>query len=102
MKPINIPKDYIKRKSSTVPFGYAFSEIDGYFKPVARDLKILYVAQEWIKEGISLDEAVFFITENTDKTISKPGLWKKLKGNNQVANFYNVDIKKLKKVCTKC
>ena len=34
MRHINIPKDYIKRKTSTVPFGYAFSEIDGYFKPV--------------------------------------------------------------------
>lgn len=102
MKPTNIPKDYIKRKTSTVPFGYAFSEIDGYFKPVVRDLKILYVAQEWIKEGASLDEAVCFIAENTDKKISKPGLWKKLKGNKQVANFYNVDIKKLKKVCKIC
>jgi len=99
---INIPKDYIKRKTSTVPFGYAFSEIDGYFKPVVRELKVLYVVQEWIKEGISLDEAVFFIAENTDKTISKPGLWKKLKSNNQIANFYNVDIKKLKKVCKIC
>lgn len=93
---------YIKRKTSTIPFGYELSEIDGYLKPVSDELKILYVAYEWIKTGISLEEAAFFIKENTNKTISKPGLWKKLKGNNQIANFYNVDIKKLKNVCKIC
>ena len=31
---------YIKRKTSTIPFGYELSEIDGYLKPVPDELKI--------------------------------------------------------------
>ncbi len=31
--------DYIKRKTSTIPFGYESSEIEGYLKPVPDQLE---------------------------------------------------------------
>ena len=39
---------YIKRKTSTVPFGYEASEIDGYFKLEAGTGFILLVETETI------------------------------------------------------
>ena len=30
---------YIKRKTSTIPFGYEPSEIEGYFKPIPQQIK---------------------------------------------------------------
>jgi hypothetical protein len=93
---------YIKRKTSTIPFGYELSEIDGYLKPVPDELKILYVAHEWIKTGISLEEAAFFIKENTNKKISKVALWKQIKKNNLVKNLYDLNIEKLKRNCKIC
>ena len=38
---INLPKGYIKKKSSTVPFGYQTSEIHGYLKPIPEQQQIL-------------------------------------------------------------
>lgn len=98
VKPIN----YIKRKTSTIPFGYELSEIDGYLKPVPNELKILYVAQELINSGTSLDKAVSFIIKNTRRKISKAALWKKFKKNNLVPNLYNINIEKLKQHCKVC
>ena len=49
---------YIKRKTSTVPFGYEASEIDGYFKPVPDQIEALEVAEDLVaSESISLRDA---------------------------------------------
>ena len=39
---------YIKRKTSTVPFGYETSEVDGYFKPVPDQIEALEVAEDLV------------------------------------------------------
>ena len=36
-----LPDGYIKRVSSTIPFGYELSDINGYLKPVPEQLKNL-------------------------------------------------------------
>ena len=48
----NIPDGYLKRKTSTIPFGYELSEIEGYIKPIPHELEILkkYIASVQNKE----------------------------------------------------
>ena len=37
-----LPDDYIRRTSSTIPFGYELDEnFDGYLKPITEELQIL-------------------------------------------------------------
>ena len=93
---------FIKRTSSTVPFGYELSEIKGYLKPIPKELQVLYVAQEWIKTGASYEEAVEFIKENTEKTISRTGMWKNITNDKLIPNLYGIDINKLKRECKIC
>ena len=93
---------YIARTSSTIPFGYDLSEIKGRLKPVPKELKVLYVAQEWIKTGASFGNAVFFMKENTGRKLSRNGLYKNFAKNKFIPNLYNIDIKKLKRNCKIC
>ena len=39
---------YIKRKTSTIPFGYETSEVTGYFKPVPEQIHALEVVSEMV------------------------------------------------------
>tara|TARA_R110000787_G_scaffold251385_1_gene356872 strand:- start:267 stop:1073 length:807 start_codon:yes stop_codon:yes gene_type:complete len=102
VKHINIPSGYIKRNSSTIPFGYEKSNIVGYFKPIPNKLKVLYVGQEWFKTGASYGEVQIFLKENTNDTLSRVGLQKNFTKGNFVSNLYDVDINKLKRNCTIC
>ena len=40
----DIPEDYIKRVTSTVPFGYELSEYQGYLKPIEKEINSLRLA----------------------------------------------------------
>ena len=57
-----IPDDYIRRTSSTIPFGYELSEeVTGYLKPIEEELRILKEVAEAVFHGeISL---VSFLTQ---------------------------------------
>ena len=47
-----IPDDYIRRTSSTIPFGYELDgNFDGYLKPIEEDLQILKEVSEAVFHG---------------------------------------------------
>ena len=69
--------DYIKRKTSTIPFGYESSEIEGYLKPVPDQLEALEVAEDLVaSESISLRDASDWIEFKTKRSITAAGLKK--------------------------
>ncbi len=69
--------DYIKRKTSTIPFGYESSEIEGYLKPVPDQLEALEVAEDLVaSESISLRDACDWIEFKTKRSITAAGLKK--------------------------
>ena len=69
--------EYIKRKSSTIPFGYEESEDEGYLKPVPDQLEALEVAEDLVtSESISLREACDWIEFKTKRSITAAGLKK--------------------------
>ena len=68
---------YIKRKTSTVPFGYEPSEIEGYFKPVPDQLEALKIVEDLItSESVSLRDACDWIEFKTKRSITAAGLKK--------------------------
>jgi len=70
-------EDYIKRKTSTIPFGYTTSELEGYFKPVPEQIEALQVAEDLItSESISLRDACDWIEFKTKRSITAAGLKK--------------------------
>jgi hypothetical protein len=76
VKHINIPEDYIRRKTSTIDFGYELSELDGYLKPIPSQLKWLRQAEKKIEEGVSTRTVAKWLSKKTKRTISHVGLWK--------------------------
>ena len=75
---MQIPIDYIRRASSTIPFGYKESaEVDGYLEPIHEELKILQEVSEAVFHGeISLGIGVDWLEAETGKKMSRPGLKK--------------------------
>ena len=70
-----IPENYIKRKTSTIPYGYAESEIAGYFKPIPDELEALSVAESMInREEVTLRDAAYWLHYTTGRYISHVGL----------------------------
>ena len=68
---------YIKRKTSTIPFGYEDEEVDGYLKPIDDQIEALNVAEDLITaESISLRDACDWIEYKTERRISPVGLKK--------------------------
>ena len=71
---------YIKKKGSTVPFGYELSEIKGYVKPVPKQqeslLKFIKLVQE---ESLTLRDAATQLSEEAGRSISHVGLSKIVK-----------------------
>ena len=71
---------YIKKKGSTVPFGYELSEIKGYVKPIPKQqeslLKFIKLVQE---ESLTLREAALQLSEEAGRSISHVGLSKIIK-----------------------
>tara|TARA_R100001460_G_scaffold10578_1_gene25002 strand:+ start:98 stop:361 length:264 start_codon:yes stop_codon:yes gene_type:complete len=73
-----VPNNYIKRNSSTIPFGYELdADFDGYLKPIPEELEILNEVADSVFHGeISLGIAVDWLEAETGKKLSRPGLKK--------------------------
>ena len=73
-----LPDDYIRRTSSTIPFGYELDEnFDGYLKPITEELQILKEVSEAVFHGeISLGIGVDWLEAETGKKLSRMGLKK--------------------------
>ena len=72
-----LPDGYMKRKTSTIPFGYELDDVTGYLKTIEEQLEALQIAENMIvNEEISLQAAVDWLEFKTDRKISTPGLKK--------------------------
>ena len=72
------PDNYIRRTSSTVPFGYELdANFEGYLKPIDEQLTVLNeVAESVFNEEISLGIGVDWLEAETGRKLSRPGLKK--------------------------
>ena len=72
-----LPDGYMKRKTSTIPFGYELDDVTGYLKPIEEQLEALQIAENMIvNEEMSLQAAVDWLEFKTNRKISTPGLKK--------------------------
>ena len=72
-----VPEGYIKRTTSTIPFGYEFDEVTGFLKPIEEELEALQIAENMIvNEEVSLQAACDWLEYKTDRRMSAPGLKK--------------------------
>ena len=70
---------YIKRKGSTVPFGYELSEVDGWFSPISSELDILFKYLTQLKnKKVSLRDASALVEQESGRKISHVALKKYL------------------------
>ena len=69
---------YIRRATSTIPFGYEMdNESSSFLKPVEPELEALQVAENMVvNEEISLQAACDWLEYKTDRRMSAPGLKK--------------------------
>jgi len=69
---------YIKRNTSTIPFGYQMDdESSTFLKPIETELEALQIAENMVvNEEISLQAACDWLEYKTDRKISAPGLKK--------------------------
>ena len=70
--------EYIKRTSSTIPFGYQLvDDLDTYLKPIEEELRVLQEVSEAVFHGeISLGIGVDWLEAETGRKMSRPGLKK--------------------------
>ena len=75
---IRIPEGYIRRKSSTIPFGYELDEeVQGYLRPIASELEELDKVTEMVhNKSISLAAGVEILQTKTARSLSRMGLKK--------------------------
>tara|TARA_Y100000310_G_scaffold325555_1_gene389191 strand:+ start:53 stop:334 length:282 start_codon:yes stop_codon:yes gene_type:complete len=68
----------IKRKSSTIPFGYELSPEDSqYLEPVEKQLEALEAVGEMVvNEELSLRDGCYWLENNTGRRLSPAGLKK--------------------------
>ena len=72
-----VPDGYIKRTTSTIPFGYEFDDKTGYLKPIEDEFEALQIAENMIvNEEVSLQAACDWLEYKTGRSISTPGLKK--------------------------
>jgi|TARA_R110000796_G_C14497864_1_gene428549 hypothetical protein len=72
-----IPEKYIKRVTSTIPFGYRISDISGWLKPVDSELESLdFISKMVANEELSLRLASEWLEHKTNRTMSARGLQK--------------------------
>ena len=68
---------YIKRASSTIPFGYEIDIESRYLKPIPEQIDALEIVEKMIiDDEISLQEAVDWLEYKTDRSMSRAGLKK--------------------------
>ena len=72
-----VPEGYIKRNTSTIPFGYEFDEVTGFLKPIEEELEALQIAENMIvNEEVSLQAACDWLEYKTGRSLTKAGLKK--------------------------
>ena len=72
-----LPEGYIKRTTSTIPFGYELDEISGYLRPIPEQLEALEAVEDMIvNEEVSLQAGCDWLEYKTDRKLSTPGLKK--------------------------
>ena len=75
---IELPEGYIRKRSSTIPFGYELDDkYQGYLKPIQQELDVLgEVAKAVNRQEISLGVGVDWLEAETNRTMSRMGLKK--------------------------
>ncbi len=75
---IEAPEGYIRKRSSTIPFGYALDEnTKGYLKPIELEINTLNEVIEMVHNKlISLAEGVHLLEFQTNRKLSRMGLKK--------------------------
>jgi hypothetical protein len=75
---LEVPEGYIRKRSSTIPFGYALDEnTKGYLKPITQELEVLKeVSTAVYNQEISLGVGVDWLEAETNRTMSRMGLKK--------------------------
>jgi len=73
-----LKEGYIKRNTSTIPFGYEMdNESSTFLKPIELELEALQIAENMVvNEEVSLQAACDWLEYKTDRRISAPGLKK--------------------------
>ena len=72
---MQIENGYIKRASSTIPFGYEIDLESRYLKPITEQIEALeFVEKMIVNEEISLQEAVDWLEYKTLCTITRAGV----------------------------
>ena len=74
----DIPEGFIRRKTSTIPFGYKLSDdIKGYLEPIQVEIESLQLIEQMIVgEEISLQMGSDWLAYKTGRSISPRGLQK--------------------------
>ena len=72
------PENYIRRTSSTIPFGYELdNESSTFLKPIHEELRTLHEVSQAVFHGeISLGIGVDWLEAETGRKMSRPGLKK--------------------------
>jgi len=68
----------IKRKTSTIPFGYELNEEDGWLYPIKDQLDKLELAIQYLQAG-SYELIATWLEQQTGRYISPKGLQKRAK-----------------------
>ena len=73
-----IPEGFIRRKTSTIPFGYKLSDdVKGYLEPIQVEIESLQLIEQMIVgEEISLQMGSDWLAYKTGRSISPRGLQK--------------------------
>ena len=74
----DIPEGFIRRKTSTIPFGYKLSDdIKGYLEPIQVEIESLQLIEQMIVgEEISLQMGADWLEYKTGRSITPRGLQK--------------------------
>ena len=74
----DIPEGFIRRKTSTIPFGYKLSDdVKGYLEPIQIEIESLQLIEQMIVgEEISLQMGSDWLEYKTGRSITPRGLQK--------------------------
>ena len=74
----DIPEGFIRRKTSTIPFGYKLSDdVKGYLEPIQVEIESLQLIEQMIVgEEISLQMGSDWLEYKTGRSITPRGLQK--------------------------
>ena len=74
----DIPEGFIRRKTSTIPFGYKLSDdVKGYLEPIQVEIESLQLIEQMIVgEEISLQMGADWLEYKTGRSITPRGLQK--------------------------